>query len=190
MTTNKNNKTKGAKGYIVKVIIGTFFVAALLAAASNVLMDGNTPPFWSILALVVVIAIGILFDIIGVAVTAAGEAPFHAKAARRIPGAKQALNLLRRADRVANICNDVVGDICGTVSGGFGAALALMLFGSSDVLGGIIITGLVSAFTVGGKAMGKGFAIRNADEIIWQVARILSWREMLQKKNEANGKDA
>ncbi len=185
--TNKNHKTKGARAYIAKVIIGTFFVAALLSVSSNLLLQGGGPPFWSILLLLVVIFVGVLFDIIGVAVTAAGEAPFHAKATRRIAGAKQALALLRKADRVANICNDVVGDICGTVSGGLGTAIAIVFFGSGNVWGGVVITGLVSAFTVGGKAMGKSFAIKKSNEIVWQVARILAFREILQQNNNYNG---
>jgi len=193
LSINKNNKIKGARIYIAEVIIGTFFVAGLLSVSSNLLLKKEGPPFWSILLLLIVICIGVLFDIIGVAVTAAGEAPFHAKATRRIPGAKQALSLLRKADRVANICNDVIGDICGTVSGGLGAAIAIVLFGSGNVWGGVIITGLVSAFTVGGKAMGKSFAINNATEIIWRVAQILAFREILEHKNKANnngsGKD-
>ncbi len=93
---------------------------------------------------------------------------------------------MRKADRVANICNDVVGDICGTVSGGLGAAIAIVFFGSGNVWGGVVITGLVSAFTVGGKAMGKSFAIKKSNEIVWQVARILAFREILQQNKNYN----
>ena len=55
------------------------------------------------------ILLGIVFDIIGVAVTAADERPFHSMAAHRTPGAREALGLIRKANKVSSFCNDVVG---------------------------------------------------------------------------------
>ena len=69
------------------------------------------------LILLVIVMVGIIFDIIGVAVTSADEKPFHSMAARKVPGSQEAIKLLRNAERVSSICNDVVGDICGVVSG-------------------------------------------------------------------------
>ena len=47
----------------------------------------------AILILFLVIIVGIVFDIVGVAVTVAGEEEFHAKASKKIPGAKTAVKL-------------------------------------------------------------------------------------------------
>ena len=77
--------------------------------------------------LAVFIGLGILFDIIGVAVTAADPRPFHSMAAHKEPGAKEALMLLRNAGRVSSVCNDVVGDICGIVSGTTTAVIVVRL---------------------------------------------------------------
>ena len=48
----------------------------------------------SIFILIAVIAIGIIFDIIGVAVTVANEHEFHAKATKKVYGAKTSLKLI------------------------------------------------------------------------------------------------
>ena len=81
----------------------------------------------ALLILALFIGLGILFDIIGVAVTAADPRPFHSMAAHKEKGAKEALKLLRNADRVSSVCNDVVGDICGIVSGATGAVIVARL---------------------------------------------------------------
>jgi hypothetical protein len=74
-----------------------------------------------------IILVGIVFDIVGIAATAAQEAPFHARASRRLLGAKKSIWIVRNADKVASFCNDVVGDICGTVSGAVGASIVFSL---------------------------------------------------------------
>ncbi|WP_089611062.1 hypothetical protein [Dehalobacterium formicoaceticum] len=133
--------------------------------------------------LLAIILVGIIFDIVGTAATAATEAPFHARASRKLPGAKNSIWLVRNADKVANFCNDVVGDICGTVSGSVGAIIAVSLaptFRSvEDWIVGTAMIGIVSSLTVGGKALGKNMAIRGADKIILIVGQMMS---LFQKK--------
>ena len=80
-----------------------------------------------LLALIVLISIGVITDVIGTAVTSADEQPFIAMASKRIRGAKQALQLIRKAERVSSLLNDVVGDIVGVVSGSAGSVIALYL---------------------------------------------------------------
>lgn len=189
MTANKNEKHKSAGKYTFVVFCGTFFIAAFLSGTSGAMMSGGKTPVWSILLLLIVIAMGILFDIVGVAFTVADPATFNAKAARRILGATKALSLLKSSDRVSNICNDVVGDICGTVSGALGAGISISLFGGGNIWGGLVIAGLVSAFTVGGKSITKSYSIKNADEIVWVVSQILSWKEIWKFKRNVNKGD-
>ena len=66
----------------------------------------------SVIILVAVVLLGIVFDIIGVAVTIAPEEVFHAKATKKADGARTSLNLIKNATKVANFCADVIGDIC------------------------------------------------------------------------------
>ncbi|MDQ0286576.1 Mg2+/Co2+ transporter CorB [Desulfofundulus luciae] len=139
--------------------------------------------FLSFLFLVIIILIGILADIVGTAVAAAEESPFHAKAAKRVRGAREGVYLIRNADRVANICNDVIGDIAGTVSGALGIALVLQILlywkGINQALLNMMVTALIAAFTVGGKAAGKRIAISRANEVIFLVGKLLAAFEQL-----------
>src|SRR5690606_10450463 len=102
--------------WTVFISILTFVLAILFSVASNTILNGLN---WALGMLVVLflVMIGILFDIIGIATTAADEKPFHAMASERVRGAKQAIYIVRNADRVSNFCNDVIGDISGIVSG-------------------------------------------------------------------------
>ncbi|WP_449240734.1 hypothetical protein [Desulfoscipio gibsoniae] len=109
---------------------------------------------------------------------AADEAPFHAKASKKVVGAREGVFLIRNADRVANIANDVIGDIAGTVSGALGIALALQIMTLREDLNrfvlNMMITALIAAFTVGGKAYGKKIALSNSNGVIFFAGRIIA----------------
>ena len=86
---------------------------------------------------------------IGVAVTAADEKPFHSMSAQKVRGARVAITLKRNADKVGSFCNDVIGDICGIISGSAGVMVALSLsesFGVEQVILSLLVTGLTAAF--------------------------------------------
>ena len=100
-------------------------LSGLLSLSSEAILE-NAGLLLALLILALFIGLGILFDIIGVAVTAADPRPFHSMAAHKEKGAKEALKLLRNADRVSSVCNDVVGDICGIVSGAAKACALVM----------------------------------------------------------------
>ena len=95
------------------VFVLTFLISVTLSLTSNTALS-YLPLFPSIVLLAAIVWLGIIFDIVGVAVTVANEEPFHAMASKRIPGSRQGVWLIRRAEQVANFCNDVVGDIAGT----------------------------------------------------------------------------
>ena len=69
----------------------------------------------------VIIITGVVFDVIGIAVTAADETPFNSMASKKIR-ARQSLAAAERP-QVSSFCNDVVGDICGVVSGVAGTSI-------------------------------------------------------------------
>ena len=139
-------------------------------------MDNSTIVV-AFLILLAIILIGILFDVIGVAVTSADEKPFHSMAARKVPGGLEAIRLLRNAERVSSICNDVIGDICGVVSGSASATIAaqaLLNFDASwtNILP-LLMSALVAGLTVGGKAIGKTFAINSCTQIVSGVGSVI-----------------
>ena len=138
--------------------------------------------------LLLIVLIGIVFDVIGVAVTAADEKPFHSMAARKVPGAKEALRLLRKAERVSSICNDVIGDICGVVSGAAAATISAQLLArfafSWPTVVSLIMSALVSGLTVGGKAIGKTFAVNSSTTIVHLVGRAIYTFHSLFKRSK------
>ena len=130
----------------------------------------------ALIALFVLIGLGIAADIVGTAITAAEEKPFVAMAAKRIAGAKQSIWLIRRADRISNILNDVVGDITSIVSGAAGSAIVyyLMEFGISNTLGTMLMSATNAALIIGGKALGKHFALSRSHDVIAFVGRTIA----------------
>lgn len=168
-------KTKKRMPWAVQVFFLSLLISAALSFLSNeALADaGLTMAFVILLAFIL---LGILFDIIGVAVTAADERPFHSMAAHRTPGARQVLKLIRQANKVSSFCNDVVGDICGIVSGSTAAVIVVRLheaLGFESIVTSLAITSLASGLTIGGKAIGKTFAIDKSTTVLCLVGRIL-----------------
>lgn len=175
-----NNKDSSYK-YIFLVGILTFVVAILISLFANLVVEKLQSIIISLLFLLLIIFINIIFDIIGVAVTVSSHSPFHAKATKKVKGSRQALRLLRNADQVANFSSDVVGDISGTVSGALGASIVLQIIASKPSFNETIISLLmiasISALTVAGKAWGKKVAITKAEDIVFQVSKILALKE-------------
>lgn len=174
--TNRKEKTaKKRMPWAVQVFLLSLLISAALSFISSEALAsaGLTLAFAVLLAF---IALGIVFDIIGVAVTAADERPFHSMAAHRTPGAREALRLIRRANKVSSFCNDVVGDICGIVSGTTAAVIVVRLhetLGFESIVTSLAITSLASGLTIGGKAIGKTFAIDKSTTVLCLVGRFL-----------------
>ena len=123
---NKKNKVNVNWGWIIKIIVIAFSISILFSFATETIIP-NVNVFWGVILTLVFIFIGVLFDMVGVAVAASDESQFHSMAARKVKGAKMAVRLKKNADRVASFCNDVVGDICGIISGSTGAVIAIKI---------------------------------------------------------------
>ena len=118
-----------------------------------------------------------IIDIIGVAVTSADEKIFHSMSARKVKGAKLAVKFKKNADKLSSFCNDVIGDVCGIISGSAGAIIAATLsvkFSLSAFLVSLIVTASIAALTIGGKAMGKSIAINKSNIILYRFAKFIS----------------
>ena len=171
----KSGKKKSRFRWAVQVFFISVALSAVLSLVSNEAMAGAGLAL-AFGVLMGFILLGILFDIIGVAVTAADERPFHSMAAHKIPGAREALRLIRRANKVSSFCNDVVGDICGIVSGSTAAVIVVQLqdaLSFHSVVVSLTITALVSGMTIGGKALGKTLAIEKSTAVLQLVGRFL-----------------
>ena len=171
--------------WVVTVFLVTLVVSGMISLISDEVMasSGLLAAFAILLGIVL---LGIIFDIIGMAVATASEKPFHSMAARKVPGAQEAIRLLRNAERVSSICNDVVGDICGVVSGSASATIAALILTHVDTVWpravSLGMSALVAGLTVGGKAIGKTIAVNSCTQIVHLVGRFLYTLNRLKKK--------
>jgi CBS domain containing-hemolysin-like protein len=126
--------------------------------------------------LAIFILLGIIFDTVGVAVTAATVAPFHSMAAHKEKGAQEAIRLIRNAEKVSSVCNDVVGDLAGIISGTTSALIVSRLMAdlsTQNVMLQLSVSALVTGMTVGGKAVGKTLAMSNSTKIVLEVGKLV-----------------
>ena len=173
--TSKKERNKSIR-WVITIFLVTIFVSAVISLVSDELMAVSSMAV-AFVILLLIILIGIFFDIVGVAVTSADDKPFHSMAARKVPGSMEALRLLRKAERVSSICNDVVGDICGVVSGSASATIAAQLMVNFEFswerIFSLAMSALVAGLTVGGKALGKTYAINSSTKIVHFVGRLI-----------------
>lgn len=172
--------------WVVTVFFATILISGMISLISDEVMSSSSL-VGAFVILLFIVLLGIVFDVIGMAVATADEKPFHSMAARKVPGAREALSLLRNAERVSSICNDVVGDICGVVSGSASATIATLILSKAD-LGwprgvSLAMSALVAGLTVGGKAIGKTVAIHSCVQIVHFSGRVIHGvKGLFQKK--------
>ena len=183
---SKIEKAKQSKQkWVLTVVCLSFGLSVVMSFVTSVFVE-SAGLLVALLSLIALVMLGIITDIIGTAVTSASEQPFIAMASKRIAGAKQALHLIRRAERVSSLLNDVVGDIVGIISGSAGSVIAVYLvsLGLRSAVASMLITAFTSAFMIGGKAYGKGLAIENSDRIVLLVGRAMALFEAKKKKQK------
>ena len=177
----KINAKKNSKGTVwaVKITLITFvlaccvtFITEIASTRSNIII--------SVLLLLFLIVIAILFDAIGVAATSCDPAPLLSMASRKIKGANYAVKLVKNAEKVSNICNDVIGDMAGIISGICTATIVLKIVSADknineySLIFSILMSSIVSAVTVGGKAFFKTIAMKNSKEMMLFAGKFIS----------------
>ena len=199
MESNKKEdipkRKKKPMNWAIKATLITLVISFFLGVFADVLSK-NLSFIPALLVLVFIISVGIVADMAGIAIATADEKTLHAMAARKIRGAKEALSLLKNAEKATSIFNDVIGDIAGIISGATGATIGVYVIGmlkdvlsnGNSQLGELITLSILSAFiaalTVGGKAAGKKYAIKNAEKIVYLVGKTAHFfKRMTNVKN-------
>ena len=162
--------------WILTVLLLSFGLSVLMSLGSNVVIP-KINIYIGIAIIILFIAISIIFDMIGVAITAAEEKPFHSMASKKVKGSTHSVKLLKNSDKLASICNDVIGDVCGVVSGSAGVLVSSSLSDIIDIdvsIVTLIITAIIASLTITGKALGKSVAIDNSEKITFRVGKIVS----------------
>ncbi len=163
--------------WVVTITICAFFISLLFSSLTDAMIS-HLNAIIGIVIVFLIIIVGVMFDMIGVAVTAASIKPFNSMASKKIRGSKTAIFLIRNASRVSAFCNDVVGDVCGIISGSVGILISSEIaleFNFNTGFVSLILTALIAAFTIGGKAMAKSYAINKSDVIVFRFAKIVSF---------------
>ena len=179
IATKNKEKIKKEKvdiKWIVTVTITAFLISFSLSFISEMTIPKLS--LWiGIIITLIFILIGVLFDIIGVAVTTADEAVFHSMNSRKVKGAKIAVKFKKNSARVSSFCCDVIGDVCGIISGAAGATIATILVKEcsfNPLITTLTIAAFIASLTIGGKAIGKSFAINKSDIILYEFAKFIN----------------
>lgn len=161
--------------WILTISFLAFIISLVFSGGSNLILD-NVNVYFGVLIIIFFIIIGVIFDMVGIAVASADQKPFHSMASKRVKGSKTAIKLIKNAEKVSAFCNDVIGDICNIISGSAGAVVATQLaskYHFDIVVTSLIVTALIASITIGGKAMGKSYAINKSEVIIYKFAKII-----------------
>ena len=180
MSKSDPSAAKKERNKTIRWVVTIFFTTILISGTISFLSDelmSRSGMVVAFLILLFIVLIGILFDIIGVAVTSADEKPFHSMAAWKVPGDQESIRLLRNAERVSSICNDVIGDICGVVSGSASATISAQILAKFEfswpMVVSLVMSALVAGLTVGGKAVGKTFAMNSCTTIVHTAGKLI-----------------
>lgn len=158
------------------ITIISFFISLIFSFIGETIIP-NAHIGISIFLIFSFIFLGIIFDILGISVTVADISVFNSMATKRVKGAKLGVKFIKNAHKVSSFCNDVIGDICGIISGSTGVSVALIIsekFNVNLLVTTLLITSLIAALTIGGKAIGKSYAINNSNKILYRFVKVLS----------------
>ena len=177
----KKSKSKKRNSWIWPLIVLILAISLSLSFSllSEFVLNGSAI-FIAIIVIFVFIALAILTDMIGLAVASATIEDFNAMAARKVKGSKQAISLVKNADKVSSVLNDVVGDVCGILSGAAGASIvAKIAIDNGATFLSILIPSLIAAIiaglTIAGKALFKKIAIKHSNSITLAFAKFINF---------------
>lgn len=162
--------------WIFEIVVVAFTISFGLSFVSEMTIP-NLSLFFGVIVTLIFVFLGIMFDIIGVSVTTADEKVFHSMNSRKVKGANVAVKFKKNADKVSSFCCDVIGDICGIISGAAATAITAILINNYNyhaLLTSLFVAAIIASLTIGGKAIGKSFAINKSDIILYEFAKFVS----------------
>ena len=171
------NKKLVDKKWIITISIVTFLISLFFSFLGEVIIP-NAHIIISFLLIITFILLGIIFDMIGISVTVADIKTFNSMATKRVRGAHLAVKFIKNSEKVSSFGNDVIGDICGIISGSTGITIALVISDLTNINSLIItllVTAIIASLTIGGKAIGKSFAINKSNTILYKFVLFLSF---------------
>lgn len=162
--------------WIIQISLIAFLISLAFSGGAGKILD-SVNIFWGLVIVLIVVFIGVMFDMIGISATSADQKPFHSMASKQVKGSKIAIRLIKNAEKVSVFCNDVVGDICNILSGSAGAVIAVSIstqYNIDPILVSLIVTAVIASITVGGKAIGRSYAINKSEVIIYKFSKLMT----------------
>lgn len=157
---NKNSTKWAFKVFVLSIslsIIFSLFSQSLLPSLS---------PFFSIFVIVFFVFVSVIFDMVAVAFTSINKEQLEKY--KNENGYVMAVKLCERADKVASFGGDVVGDICGILSGAGGVSLVVNMNiqdANLNLLVTCLVSSLIAGVTIFCKAIMKTYALQNCEQI-------------------------
>ena len=171
----KNKRLVDIKWISIVTILA--FIISIIFSFFSEIITSNANAFVATIIILVFIGLGIIFDMVGVSITVADIKTFNSMATKRVKGAKLAVKLIQNNEKASSFCNDVIGDICGIVSGSAGVALSSIIADKLDInifIPTLVITAIIASLTIGGKAIGKATAINKSTPILFKFSKFIS----------------
>lgn len=178
--------------------VKTFILSISLSICFSVIsqsMFPSLPVFLSIFVILFFIVLSVIFDMIGVAVTSTDINNLEKHSGK--VGYKTAIRLCQNTEKISSFCGDVVGDICGILSGAGGVSLVVNMHihdASVYFIVTCLVSSLIAGLTIFGKAIMKGYAVDNCEKVVMKtggfletplfsyVKRLLKRKHHLKKK--------
>lgn len=165
--------------WCLKILFFSFALSLSFSVLSETALNGASIAL-SIFIIFILMLINIFFDMIGVAVTAGKKEQFVEMQSREVKGASESLLVLNQAEKVSVFCCDIIGDICGILSGAAGAVIVVKVIESSTdttltVLISAFISSIIACLIIFGKSIEKGFALRNANKIVFKLGKSINF---------------
>ncbi len=186
-STTKRVKIKSNKVWLVQIFLVSLCLSILFALISE-LMLANASLALALFLIVFLVAVSVIFDLIGMAVTACNVKPLLDLKQKGEKRADTAINLVKNADKISCICTDVVGDICSILSGAGGVAISVILISFfpqvNNIILSILISSIIASVSVLGKAIGKTYALNYPIKVVLTTAKVVS----VFKKNKKSTK--
>ncbi len=177
----KNNLSWSIRIFVLSIALSVVF-----SVLSQSLFP-NLPVFLSIFIIVLFIVVSVVFDMLGIAVTSLDAGRLQPFENQR--GHKTAVYLCQNTNKVSSFCGDVVGDICGILSGAGGVSLVVNMHLYNSNLYFIVtclVSSLIAGLTIFGKAIMKGYAVENCVQIVMWTSRLFETTPVVAVKNILN----
>ena len=181
MNKNKNIHTASFKQnlnikWALKVLLLSFTLSVSFSLLSDIVLT-HTSFIISIIMIILFMLVGVIADMIGVAITSCSEESLNNIRDEKIK--KICFMLTNNSDKISVICCDIIGDICSILSGACGASIVykLITIGFEGFADGIIsasVSGLIACLTIFFKSLEKRIAVTKSSEITYILSKCIN----------------